>query len=267
MSQGSTIPIRYLLDLRAAPQDVPDMTLQVSPGNVYVGNTRVQFAGGNSPAFVAPGVTNRIDELSLNEAGTLEITEGVAGASPAPPAPVAGSLVICYVYIQSTATSIIAYNDANATHGYIWADARPFLWPPPQDLTTDAAVTFGRLGLGVAPDLDARMIAAGQYVSQLNDLGNSTDPMDVDWADGNVQAITLVADIATLTFSNEIEGGLYLLVLTQDGTGGWTVAWPANVVWPAATEPTLSGANKTDVIALVKKGTKFIAIASQDFAL
>ena len=123
-----------LADLRAEPQATPDMTLKVNSGQVYVNGTWVTYAGGNSSAFSAPGATNRIDLLTLDSTGTLAITQGVAAGSPSAPAIPAAKLAICTVYLKSTSTSIISYNDGAAAHGYILADLRPFITSP-EDLS------------------------------------------------------------------------------------------------------------------------------------
>ena len=53
-----------------------------------------------------------------------------------------------------------------------------------------------------------------------------------DLADGNVHTGTLDADLtATLTgYSATGDGISFALFLTQDGTGGWGVTWPASVI-------------------------------------
>lgn len=64
----------------------------------------------------------------------------------------------------------------------------------------------------------------------------------VDCTSGNVFNLTLTAN-CTFTFSNAPASGTMghmTLILRQDATGSRTVTWPAGVVWPAATAPTLT---------------------------
>jgi hypothetical protein len=63
----------------------------------------------------------------------------------------------------------------------------------------------------------------------------------VDWAAGDEYHLTLTAD-CTVAFVNPVSGGRYILVVQQDATGGWTVTWPATVVWAGGSPPTLSTA-------------------------
>jgi hypothetical protein len=65
--------------------------------------------------------------------------------------------------------------------------------------------------------------------------------LDAAADDGPIKTITLDDD-CTLTFSAVTSGReIYMvLVLTQDGTGGWTVTWPGSVVWPSGGVPVLT---------------------------
>jgi hypothetical protein len=73
--------------------------------------------------------------------------------------------------------------------------------------------------------------------------------MTFDWDEGNVQSSTMGASTPTFTPSNPEAGATYILTLAQ--TGAVTVNWNSLVKWPAATDPTLSGTGKTDIITLI----------------
>lgn len=73
---------------------------------------------------------------------------------------------------------------------------------------------------------------------------NTTSSYTVNLTSGNVFNLILNANCA-FTFSNPPGSGTtgsFTLILTQDGTGGRTVTWPAAVVWSGATAPTLTTA-------------------------
>lgn len=108
--------------LEVSQQDTPDLTLQVSAGNVWFGSSLVEYAGGNSPSFTAPASNPRIDVLSLNSAGTLVRTAGSESASPAMPAVPAGNIPIYSVYNRVGQTSVKDADDS--TNGYIYKDLR-----------------------------------------------------------------------------------------------------------------------------------------------
>jgi len=57
------------------------------------------------------------------------------------------------------------------------------------------------------------------------------------------------------------------LVLKQDGTGSRLATWPAAVLWPDGTAPTLStGANDIDIVSFYYDGTNYFGNSSKDFS-
>lgn len=106
-------------------------------------------------------------------------------------------------------------------------------------IETDVDQQFDHVGIGTAPDASARLLVDGQMASLTEDKGSSGASLTVNWNDGNTQLITLTAN-CTLTFSNPKDGGRYLLLLEQDGTGSRTVTWPSSVKWKQGTAPTLT---------------------------
>ena len=105
--------------------------------------------------------------------------------------------------------------------------------------TVPADIEFDHVGIGTPEDASIRLLIDGQYGSLTNDKGSSGTSITVNWHDGNTQLLTLTGN-CVLTFSNPIDGGRYLLLLEQDGTGSRTVTWPSNVKWKAGTAPTLT---------------------------
>lgn len=93
-------------------------------------------------------------------------------------------------------------------------------------------------------------LATGGGVETLNALGSGSGTRAIDLASGNVVSATLAGN-TTFTFtgataSTACSFGLYL---TQDGTGGRTVTWPASVRWAGGVAPTLStGAGALDIV-------------------
>lgn len=81
----------------------------------------------------------------------------------------------------------------------------------------------------------------------------STNTLTLDCSTGNVFAVSLNANITTLSFSNiPSSGTAYSLTLafTADGTAR-TISWPGAVKWPSATAPTLTSTNgKVDTFVL-----------------
>lgn len=88
--------------------------------------------------------------------------------------------------------------------------------------------------------------------------GNSGATPTVDWGAGSVQSITLNAATVTPTFLKPVGGCNLALVITQDGTGGRAVTWPAAVSWIGGTPPILlSGAGQTTLVYFYWDGTTY----------
>jgi len=70
---------------------------------------------------------------------------------------------------------------------------------------------------------------------------------DIDWSLANFRKKTLTAD-TVFTFSNLADDRWLRVKITQNGTGGWTNAWPSGIVWINSTNQSsaplvASGAN------------------------
>ena len=82
-------------------------------------------------------------------------------------------------------------------------------------------------------------VTSGQLVAAEYNAGNSATALTIDWNNSNEQRLVLTGN-ATLTLSNPVAGGRYLLVISQDATGSRTITWPAAVKWTGGTAPTLT---------------------------
>jgi hypothetical protein len=89
----------------------------------------------------------------------------------------------------------------------------------------------------------------------------------VDFADGNNFYVTITASRTIGQPSNQTDGQSGIIVVEQDGTGGWTPSWHADWDWGAAGAPVVdTSANKKAVIAYeVDWDTTIIAKFVGDF--
>jgi hypothetical protein len=93
------------------------------------------------------------------------------------------------------------------------------------------------------------------YVETLYSANTST-AITVDLANGTVQNLTLTGN-ATITMPTAVAGKSFIIILSQDGTGGRTVTW-STVSWPSATAPTVtSTASKRDIFSFFSNGTSW----------
>jgi hypothetical protein len=108
-----------------------------------------------------------------------------------------------------------------------------------------------------------RITVAGQYVSSEFALTDGTT-IALNWNNGNVQTVTLGGN-RTFTFANPINGGRYMIILTQDATGSRTITWPT-VKWRGGVAPTLTtAAGRADIITFVYAGGSYYGDASLTF--
>lgn len=102
------------------------------------------------------------------------------------------------------------------------------------------------------------------YFSPLYDNGNSGASKTIDWNNGNDQYLVLDNN-CTLTFSNPVDGGRYVLLIK----GGFLITWPSSVSWAGGTTPTISGSTKHDLFTFMYKSSlsKYVGAFNLDYTL
>lgn len=134
------------------------------------------------------------------------------------------------------------------------------LWSDKADVTGD---TF--TGPVVLSDQLLTRADLKDYSEAVNALGTVTTSLSVDYTAGQVVTATLGGDATVSVTDPPATAGSLTLILTQDGTGGRTVTWPASFKWGGGVEPTLStDPGAVDVITAFTPdgGTTFYAHAA-----
>lgn len=110
------------------------------------------------------------------------------------------------------------------------------------------------------------------YGEKATSVSSSSNTLTLDITDGN-HFYCVLDENTTLAFSNPSPTGNLCgvtLEITQDGTGGRTLAFPASVEWAGGTAPTLTDtAGATDVFVFLTRdaGTTWRAsILGQNFS-
>jgi hypothetical protein len=85
--------------------------------------------------------------------------------------------------------------------------------------------------------------------------------LTIDASLARKQTLTLTGNVTSLTIANPTTDQELVLVLIQDATGGRTVAWPATVKFAGGVAPTLSAANKRDILAFFYDGTNWFELS------
>lgn len=111
------------------------------------------------------------------------------------------------------------------------------------------------------------------YAETLKTDTSSSNVWTVDFTDGNHHEIVLTENVTTLTLSNPPatgKVGMVVLYIEQNGTGGFTVAFPSKVKFAGGIAPTITTtANRTDIVTLITRdgGTTYAGFTSgQNFA-
>ena len=133
--------------------------------------------------------------------------------------------------------------------------------------TFAAARVSGVLAASRIPGLNANKINAGQFViDRIPALPPSkitvgvtalTDATNIDWDlnDGLIATVTITADRTLNEPTNGLDNVLYILRVTQDGTGGHGLDFHADIDAGDAGTPTLSSdADAVDVLGFMKWG-------------
>lgn len=90
-----------------------------------------------------------------------------------------------------------------------------------------------------------------------------TDEATITWdASANqVTSVTLTNNRTLAAATNQVDGGVYVLSVVQDGTGSRTLSFNSNYKFTGGSAPTLTtGANARDVIVFLSNGTNMFEI-------
>lgn len=105
--------------------------------------------------------------------------------------------------------------------------------------------------------LERSNAVAWQTYSEQNafyNAGNSSTALTLDWLNARKQRFTLTGN-CTLTLSNPVDGQRSILHIST-GAGGFTVTWPAAVLWPGGVAPVITAtASKVDLVVLIYSAT------------
>jgi hypothetical protein len=81
-----------------------------------------------------------------------------------------------------------------------------------------------------------------------------------------VATVTLTGNATLAAPSNRKNGGTYILIVKQDGTGGRTLGYSSLYKWAAQGVPSLTpDANAVDILTFVSDGTNMYGAIAKDF--
>lgn len=278
---GSSEPGLYLVNASPASTDSRTFrTVVDSSGSLLIGPVNNSGVSSNAIAIARNG--NTVNSITL--AGTaITLTGAVSGTSFSGPltgsliassnqaisaattAPIIGVLTGGGASFNGRATMALVSSSASAgsrvwgrqvdgsgnLYEYLWDDtqATGTAWlQVVRSGNTATSITLTGTSLVMTGRVDF-----GKAYTELSNTATATASTTIDCSLGNIFTVTMSASITTLAFSNvPASGRAYnmTLVLKQDATGGRSITWPAAVKWAGSVAPSLSLANKTDIVNL-----------------
>lgn len=203
-------------------QAVPDLTVRVEPGALLIGGALTEIAAATLGGFVATSANTRIDRVVLDPyTGAATRVAGTQSATPVAPAIPAGKLPLFRVGPFTTTTTQI-----------------------PNSLITDERL------LGLPAD-------------SIGGIGTLTDAATIAWdtAVKPISEVTLTASGHTLQPTNLVDGRRYTCWIIQDATGGRTIVFHADILFPLGVRTGLidTSANAINILEGTARGGKLHA--------
>jgi hypothetical protein len=224
------------------------------PTNGTYWNLLVQAGAVSSVAQTFTGGIVSVAGSPITGSGTLALT--VAGTSGGVPYFSSGSAWASSAALAANALVIGGGAGAAPATTTTGTGVLTFLGTPSSANLFSALTDDTGTGLVVfnnAPALTNPTVT--NYVETLYSANTGT-AITVDLTNGTVQNLTLTGN-ATITMPTAVAGKSFIIILSQDGTGGRTVTW-STVSWPSATAPTVtSTASKRDIFSFFSNGTSW----------
>ena len=157
--------------------------------------------------------------------------------------------------------------------------ADTFTLADPADLTKAVRIDAGNITTATtrvltAPDADATIaglsVAQEFSATQNFDATTLTDAASISWdaSVNQVTSVTITASRAMAAPTNMVDGGVYVITVIQDGTGGYTMSWNGVFKFAGATAPVVTAtASARDTFVFISDGTNMYEIGrSQNIA-
>ena len=201
--------------------------------------------------------TGAIEQISVS--GGLEFTDATGLRTTAFTGDVTKSAGGTATTIEALAVTTAKIADLNVTTAKI-ADL---------NVTTakiaDGNVTLAKLGSGVA------LLGTASEFTQTQNFNATglTDGATIDWnlALNQVAKVTLAGNRSMNAPTNQVDGAVYILTVTQDATGTRTLSWNAAFKFPGGVAPTLTSTGlKSDILTFLSNGTFMFGVSSLSYA-
>lgn len=217
---------------------------------VTSGGTGVTTSTGSGSVVLSTSPTLVTPILGTPTSGNLEnctfpaLNQNTTGTA----ANVTGIVAVANGGTNASAAGITAFNNIT---GYTASGATG---------TTSTNIVFS-----TSPTITTPTITG--YIETAPTAANSGTSATLDISSGTVLRYTMTGNCTFTMPTSPTAGQSFILILTQDGTGGRTAVF-TGVKWPAATAPTITTTATTgrDILTFVYDGTNWYGTAAQAFA-
>ena len=251
-----------------SPNTGSDLKFQVGAGTSLVNWGPVTVAAVTGQAVTAADATNpRRDLVSVNQAGTITYTAGVASATPCPPTLPRWSTALGFIDVPANATQIDATTSTSTGHVI---DKRVLLGFPPSvsdyyNLITNslAETTPRRVGLAsnltpaqgtlvcLAITLPAGMTIGHIIFSSLNAAASTPTHWWFALLDSNLNLLAVTADQLTAAWAANTQKSLAIATTAQGTQSTFTTTYTGRhylgIMMTATTRISLAASGQTGV--------------------
>ena len=163
-------------------------------------------------------------------------------------------------YIKTNGSGQLSFGDALEN---VVEDTTPQLGGD-LDVNGNSIVSVSNGNIAITPNGTGQVQTTNlQYDEDIHDLGTTGGTITPDVANGNVQTITLNANLTFNAFSNPIAGQSLTLIIDTNGTGRTLTT---TMKTPDATDPTMSTTDTTDICTVFYDGTNYYMNYVTNFA-
>ena len=235
-----------------------------------------KLASLTSANILVGNVSNVAASVAVSGDATLSNTGAVTIANSAVTnAKVSASAAIAFSKLASlTSANILVGNVSNVAAAVAMSgDAT---------LSNAGAITIANNAITTAKILNSNVTSAKVDTASVAVLGTAqqytrthnfsattlTDAASIAWdaSLNQVASVTLTASRALANPTNMTNGAVYILIVKQNATGGFTLSYGANYKWPAAATPTItSTASSASILTFISDGTYMYGVSSLNY--
>ena len=131
------------------------------------------------------------------------------------------------------------------------------------DLSSSGIINVTSVGVNSSTSNGTKLYLQGNAAANIVALGNVSGSTTLNFTQGNNFSMTLTGSATLANPTGVTTGQSGVILIQENGTGGYTVAWGANWDFASATAPTLTTtANALNALPYFARSTTSIVVGS-----